>query len=687
MTGVQTCALPICELILFEIKRLFDKHDTANVKNAYCELSALELLDEHIEDVRPTNCGAEFALIQALTGTRWESGIVDSFGSQSTRYFRINPLAAINKILTTWGGEVRFRITLTDLGQITGRYVDILARRGASTGKRFEYAKDMESIERTVDISNIKTALYGYGRGEETGDGFGRRITFDEVEWTTAAGEPVDKPLDQKWVGDADALEQWGRAQGTKHRYGQYENPDIEDPEELLQATWAELQRRKEPLASYQLKVADLEHIAGLEHEAVRLGDTVAVIDRAINPPIEVSARVVELKRYLNEAHRSAVILGNFLPSITDDAAKLRAIQSTVHDRTGIWNQKITAGVSYKSVYIDGDSGLRVLDESNVERLGLGEYDTSRYALRAYDDAANLRAIFGESANGKHGFTLYSKDGTKVVLDEDGVLNAYQVNVADNLSPGKPLVMRVYVPAGVSRVDSMEMVAFTDKFRAYQVGAESAGAESYIIETDSIYTVLNAGSYLLTPAMTIPAVASPFIWHRNVASVLIEARSNTGYTADVWLFIDGAGVLSWTDVNIPAYSSKRLLSADGSPSAAFLANRAGKSVQVSIHNKSGGPRYVNASATFTVETKHIHAPEYAIYEDALPLDVSIIIDGTDRTLALGGPWGNEYAPEAIGPLQLAPYIQTPGWHTIEFTSTTLGRVTAALTTQQFIQTV
>ncbi|MEW9503618.1 phage tail protein, partial [Jeotgalibacillus marinus] len=62
-----------------------------------------------------------------------------------------------------------------------------------------------------------------------------------------------------------------------------------------------------------------LEKIAGLEHEKVRLGDTVFIIDREFVPEILVEGRVIELKRVRNEPERTEIKLGNFLPLYTDD--------------------------------------------------------------------------------------------------------------------------------------------------------------------------------------------------------------------------------------------------------------------------------------------------------------------------------------------------------------------------------
>jgi phage minor structural protein len=328
---------------LFVIKELDEVHDDILYKEVFCQAAWIdELNDEPIEDIRPQNTTALDALTKALNTKRWQVGTVADLGLNSTNFYYESTVFAIQKILNTWGGEVRDRIVITD-NKISARYIDILARRGADTGKRFEITKDITSIKRTV-LSYPKTALYGRGKGEQTEDGFGRRITFADVSWSVANGDPVDKPLGQEWVGDPEALEQFGRlnTDGTKrHRFGFFDSSDEEDKVKLLQDTWDDLQRRKVPLVNYELSVITLEHITGYEHEKVRLGDTVFVIDRYFTPAILVEARVIEIKRYLNEPERTQVKLGNFLPMFTEEA-RLERVESRLNDGAGRWDSPVT---------------------------------------------------------------------------------------------------------------------------------------------------------------------------------------------------------------------------------------------------------------------------------------------------------------------------------------------------------
>jgi phage minor structural protein len=58
---------------LFEIKEIKEDHNGSGlIKNVYAESCYYEILDDILEDIRPANCAAAFALNKALTGSRWQ---------------------------------------------------------------------------------------------------------------------------------------------------------------------------------------------------------------------------------------------------------------------------------------------------------------------------------------------------------------------------------------------------------------------------------------------------------------------------------------------------------------------------------------------------------------------------------------------------------------------------------------
>lgn len=328
----------------FIVSEIITEHsDEGLITTLYCESSFYELYGDFIEDKKPRDVTADMALLSVLESTRWEVGIVDDLGINSANFYRQSVKEAVQKIAEVWGGEIRIRIEVSG-NKIVHRYIDLLTRRGNDLGKRYEYTKDIQSIRKTVQADDIITALYGFGKGEEIDEtgGYGRRIDFSEVEWSIENGDPMDKPLGQKWIGLDEVKERWGRpkSDGTKaHVFGKVEFDDIEDPEELLKLTWEEYQKRCEPLIAYEGKVIDLKAVDGREHEGVGLGDVVTVIDKEFNPELRIKARVIQYSADLLDPSNDEVVLGNFIKDITDETIKNEKAISNFRDKQGVWDR------------------------------------------------------------------------------------------------------------------------------------------------------------------------------------------------------------------------------------------------------------------------------------------------------------------------------------------------------------
>ncbi len=324
---------------LFEVKDVTDQDTTDGQLNKiiYCEHALYELIDDIIEDKRPTNTSAFLALTDALSASRWVAGTVNDLGTNSTRFYYDSALASIQNVAAVWKGELRFRVNIAG-NQITGRYVDLLARRGADTGKQFIFGKDITSVERQVDFRNVVTALYGRGKGDQVDTGgYGRRIDFSTVVWTTPTN-PANKPAGQKWIEDTAAKAQYGLAGGTRNRFDVFVDEEETDPAELLQKTWDELQRRKVPLTTYTVDAVDLEPLSGLVHEAVRLGDGTVCIDERFSPVLQVSARVAAIARHLTDLSKSKFTLGNYRPDTGTTDAKQDYYNRQISDKIGVWD-------------------------------------------------------------------------------------------------------------------------------------------------------------------------------------------------------------------------------------------------------------------------------------------------------------------------------------------------------------
>jgi hypothetical protein len=84
-------------------------------------------------------------------------------------------------------------------------------------------------------------------------------------------------------------------------------------------------------------------------------------------------------------------------------------------------------------------------------------------------------------------------------------------------------------------------------------------------------------------------------------------------------------------------------------------------------------------------THAITAPD-GLYDTGCAQGVHVFIDGTDRTSALGGPWGSGSSID-VSDLDITAYITTTGWHEVALSSTSLGVVVAQVSTKAYLKTV
>lgn len=295
------------EHLVDEVSQVHDDGGKTYCK-AVCINSIAELLDDYIEDKRPSGGVAE-ALTSILGGTRWEVGTCDLKASASHTFYHISVREGLTDLIATWGGELETRIE-TDGVKVTHRYIGVRASRGdRQSPKRFTWTKDIVDIKRTVGSANPKTRVYGYGKGVETDTGgYGRRLTFGDINGG------------KDYVEDSEATKIWGHPDGKggiSPAVDTYINEQCEDAAQLLKETQDYLDTVKEPTVSYEANVLDL-YAYGRTWEGVALGDCVAIIDKQFaEGGIRLKGRVSQIERDLVTAE-TTVTFGNLVDALTD---------------------------------------------------------------------------------------------------------------------------------------------------------------------------------------------------------------------------------------------------------------------------------------------------------------------------------------------------------------------------------
>ena len=287
-----------------------------------------------IEDKRPGG-NASDVLREILKGTGYQLGNVDGLtinGNMSFYYISVRQ--ALVKLIESYACEFNIRYTFVE-NKIIGRYIDLNQRFGRKTGHQFEYGSNILNITYEESSDEVVTALIGRGKGEEktnesgeaTG-GYGRRIQFKDVVWSVAKGDPVDKSAGRNYVANETARNIYGLHQNgeIKHRFGVYTNEDIEDPVELLKATYKELQRLSIPIVTFKANLLDL---ANAIEQDIWIGDSVGIVRDQIG--IAFETRIHKLIIDKLDDNRSVVELGDYQTlQAKDRSTRQQAIKDAV---------------------------------------------------------------------------------------------------------------------------------------------------------------------------------------------------------------------------------------------------------------------------------------------------------------------------------------------------------------------
>ena len=297
------------------------------VESAYDELTSYG----YIQDKRPT-ANAQTITEMILKDTRWHVGEIPDTSETFISFYYLSVLDCLKKIVQTFDFEIGFDVLINDdENQITDRRVNFYIKQGEQTGKRFEYGSNLLSIKQEQDTQNIYTALVGRGKGvqvsggddDNTPGGYGRRITFADVEWSKANGDPLDKPKGQEWLEDPDATKQLGFSDGHM-RIGLEVFEDVDDPKTLLQKTYEALKTAERPQVQFSASVINTGEL--------HLGDRVGITRNDIG--IAYETRVFKVQHNLLDETQNKIDLGDNLEQTNNLSYQVSALQSEVTNNT-----------------------------------------------------------------------------------------------------------------------------------------------------------------------------------------------------------------------------------------------------------------------------------------------------------------------------------------------------------------
>ena len=251
-----------------------------------------------IQDVRPQNQDALTVSRQTIdANTRWQTIMTDVTGRLSTNFYWQVPYEVIEFMTENYRIEYLPKI-LFDGKKINGFQLHLANKIGEDKNIRIPYGSRVLDLKYEEDYSEIITKLVVHGKGEEVGDGYGRRINISDVNFSRNG---VKSPVGSLYLEDESITNTYGN-DGQTPREGREVFEDIEDANELAEAGYQHYLQVSRPQMLFTADVADIGDVG--------VGDSVMIIRREYD--VYFNARIHKLSVDLLYPEDAQVELGDY---------------------------------------------------------------------------------------------------------------------------------------------------------------------------------------------------------------------------------------------------------------------------------------------------------------------------------------------------------------------------------------
>lgn len=246
------------ETNVYSLYRIVIDSEAENLLSFVGIAFAPDELDSYVvKHLQVKNASIKTTLEKLLTETEWQVGKIAADLPLITADFSYFSVRDALKEIQTKGCEILFKYEIDGIG-ITKKWLEVYQEIGEKSNQRFTYGDKALSIVKEQDRNQVYTSLIGRGRGEDVGDGQGKRVEFTSVEWKKANGDPLDKPKGQNWLEFPEMTKLYGiplKNGGMRKREKVITFDQEEDPEKLLQQTYQELIEYSRPLTQFKTEI------------------------------------------------------------------------------------------------------------------------------------------------------------------------------------------------------------------------------------------------------------------------------------------------------------------------------------------------------------------------------------------------------------------------------------------------
>jgi hypothetical protein len=402
------------------------------VQEVECPSIASDLVSKYNQVLEITGL-AEVLMDAILEGTGWTRGLVEVEGGKSRTI------------------ESEWQSVITNLRDVADKFkaylvfhedtqtVDLIEDPGEDNGVTAQLGKNLLSLDRQIDSTDLVTRLYCYGSEDLTFSLINQGITIDtDLRDTLKSKGYTDQQIDssvcgtnQSFIQDfsyfisigyqlediyTDILDNGEASQFI--RVGHLSEPDYVEPQVLLEDSKKKLDELKLPKYTYKIKLLDLAELLGMSSESLKLFDWLYVHDPELK--VDVRARITKMTRYPGFPEKTEVEISNAKNNLSDvlsSTIKLGETLGSSHRISnlvkGIINTFSTIINSADGTISWSDGILEAIDNNDPNkrvRLTAGGLGVSSDGGQTYNNAITGEGILADRIIVTDNINLFSGD-------------------------------------------------------------------------------------------------------------------------------------------------------------------------------------------------------------------------------------------------------------------------------------
>lgn len=313
---------------MFQVKTCIDeKEGHSIVRTLYSEFLGINLKNHFI---RPITIDGNIIKIleMVLIDTGYQIGYVSEKLKNNIQTIEIKENKSVysilqNEILSTFD-NVEYEFEVKVINALKGKYQYVLnvyanGERGKRTYKRFEDGRNISSLKREIDISDMVNGLIAEGANG---------INFKNIRWEVEKGFPLNKPEGDDFLLDSELVTK----NNGKAILGNFKSNAATEID-LLWDTYYKLQEIKSGKITYDTSVA----LTNDEYNEIEVGDSVYVISNYFDPIISEEARIATMKLSFSNPSKNKITFSNYkeVKSKVQNWSKNDIIKDAIDEITG----------------------------------------------------------------------------------------------------------------------------------------------------------------------------------------------------------------------------------------------------------------------------------------------------------------------------------------------------------------